>query len=110
MGPESRLEARCCTLARSLGCHPIKLGGFVVGLPDRLFLLPGGRTWLVEFKRPGGPVSPAQKHQFIELTELGHPVSVIPYFEWFERLLYGKLRLPRLPVPDEPAQLRLDLP
>jgi len=101
---EAALEARCCALARRLGCTPIKLGGFVVGLPDRIFLLPGGRTWLVEFKAPGEPVTPRQKHEFNQLCELGHPVSVIPYFAWFKRNL-----LDRLEPPQRPTQLRLDV-
>lgn len=30
------------------------------GAPDRLVVLPGGQMWLVELKRPGGTLSPAQ--------------------------------------------------
>jgi len=58
-------------------------GGFVikllsiVGLPDRLFLFPGARVWFVEFKAPGGRVSPRQRHVFWLLGQMGFPVAVI---------------------------------
>jgi len=61
-------------------------------------------VWLVEFKRPGGLVSVAQKYHFIGLGELGHPVEVISSYAWFRRDLYQKLGLP---VP--PTQLGLAL-
>jgi hypothetical protein len=107
MGPESRLEARCNALARGMGCESIKLGGFVVGLPDRLYLLPGGRAWLVEFKAGTEQPSLRQKFEFLKLGELGHPVEVIRSAPHFERLLCGKLGLP---VPARVmAQLGLNL-
>jgi hypothetical protein len=95
---ESALEHRCCRLAERLGCHPVKLGGFAVGLPDRAFLLPGGGVWLVEFKTPTGEVSLRQKYHFGRLTKIGHPVEIVRSFELFKRLLHEKLGLPPPPV------------
>lgn len=91
MGREAALEARCCTLARGSGCYPIKLGGFVVGLPDRALLLPGGGVWLVEFKSPEGRLSLAQLHLFSRLMRMGHPVEIVRDFEIFRRQLALKL-------------------
>jgi hypothetical protein len=104
---ESALEARCCAYARRRGCTPIKLGGYVVGLPDRAFLLPGGRTWLVEFKGPRGQVTPRQKHEFEALALLGHPVTLCRSFAWFKADL-AEMR--ERPLPTPVVQLRLDLP
>jgi hypothetical protein len=102
---ESLIEARCCTLATRLGCHPIKLGGFVVGLPDRAFLLPGGGVWLVEFKAPGGAVSPRQKYHFRRLMEIGHKVSIISAYNIFQHDLHQRLGLP---IPGMQESLDLD--
>ena len=42
------------------------------GVPDRLVLLPGGRVYFVELKRPkGGKISPLQKWWADELRALG---------------------------------------
>jgi hypothetical protein len=41
------------------------------GAPDRLILLPGGRIYFVEMKRPGGALRPLQRHRQKELQALG---------------------------------------
>jgi len=104
MSREATLEARCCALAKRMGVYPIKLGGFVVGLPDRLFLLPDGRVWLVEFKTPEGRLEPRQKFEFERLHELGHPVTICRTYFGFKRDLDKLLLIPRAP-----KQMRLEL-
>lgn len=48
------------------------------GVPDRLILLPGGRIYFVETKRPkGGKLSALQKKWRQWLTELGFSVWTI---------------------------------
>jgi len=48
------------------------------GVPDRIVLLPGGRIYFVETKRPkGGTVSALQKKWRQWLTELGFSVWTI---------------------------------
>lgn len=48
------------------------------GVPDRIILLPGGRIYFVETKRPkGGVVSALQKKWKEWLTALGFSYSVI---------------------------------
>jgi hypothetical protein len=44
--------------------------------PDRLVLLPHGVALFIEFKRPGGALSPGQEHLINELRLEGHRVKV----------------------------------
>jgi len=80
---EAYLEASCCAYARKRGCHAIKLAYGVTGIPDRLFLLPGGRFWLVEFKVPGATLSPRQRLVHGQLAAIGHDVAVISSTQHF---------------------------
>lgn len=47
------------------------------GFPDRLVLMPGGVSLLVEFKRDGEALRKLQEHRRNELAELGHTVVVV---------------------------------
>lgn len=47
------------------------------GVPDRLAILPGGRTIYVEMKAPGKPLEPMQKKWARTLHGLGHQVYKI---------------------------------
>lgn len=49
----------------------------VAGVPDRILLLPGGRMFLVELKRPGGRPRPIQRAMHARLERLGFPVHVV---------------------------------
>lgn len=42
------------------------------GVPDRLVILPGGRTVYVELKAPGKPLEPLQRKWKKKLEQLGH--------------------------------------
>jgi hypothetical protein len=44
--------------------------------PDRLFWIPGGRPFLIEFKRPGEHPTPKQAARIEELRSLGYDVEV----------------------------------
>ncbi len=46
---ESKLERECVAWARAQGWVVCKLTN-PTGIPDRLFLVPGGVPWIVEFK------------------------------------------------------------
>ena len=46
------------------------------GWPDRFALLPGGRVFWIELKRPGGKTSKMQDHIHGVLRFLGHDVGV----------------------------------
>lgn len=48
------------------------------GVPDRLLLLPGGRIYFVELKKPkGGVISPVQRTVHAIFKRLGFPVYLI---------------------------------
>lgn len=89
---EAALERSCCLLAKKRGVRSIKLQSGIVGEPDRLFLLPGQRCWLVEFKQPGEPLRPRQKIVHAEYAALGHPVSVMTDRVGFKVVLDRKLQ------------------
>ena len=61
---EKKLENDCCKIARQKGLAAFKLekNGHV-GIPDREFMMRGGQSIYVEFKRPDGSgiVSQEQK-------------------------------------------------
>lgn len=44
------------------------------GVPDRLVILPGGRTVFIEMKAPGKPLEPLQRKWAKTLSSLGHEV------------------------------------
>jgi hypothetical protein len=89
---EAAIERSCCLYARKRGVRSVKLQGGIVGEPDRIFLLPGGRCWLVEFKQPGGRVRPRQKLVHAEYEAIGHPVSVMSDRVGFKVVLDRKLQ------------------
>lgn len=88
---EAYLEHSCCIYASRLGCRPIKLSDGITGIPDRIFLLPGGRCWLVEFKI-GSELRPRQKLVHEQLAAIGHVVDVVYNREQFTKLLALKLQ------------------
>lgn len=45
-------------------------------MPDRMFFIPGGRPFLIEFKRPGCVPTELQTHTITELIEDGYDVEV----------------------------------
>ena len=85
---ESSIENR-------LGIEIKKLGGKswkfvspgVVGVPDRLILLPGGRSIFIELKAPGKKLSPIQKYRAKELAELGFDVLCIDSVEKIKEMI-----------------------
>jgi hypothetical protein len=89
---EARLERAACLYAKKRGVRNVKLQGGIVGEPDRLFLLPLGRCWLVEFKQPGGRTSPRQKIVHEEYAAIGHRVSVMIDIVGFRVALDSKLQ------------------
>lgn len=60
-----------------LGGRTFKTSALVVGFPDRLVVLPGGRVFFVELKRAGGVLSPKQKHFGEEMHRLGLTIFVL---------------------------------
>lgn len=49
----------------------------IIGIPDRIVLLPGGRIVFVELKKPKGIVKPWQRRMHKTLRDLGFRVEVL---------------------------------
>lgn len=74
-GPEATIERWVTVQARArYGVESVKWGQD--GWPDRVFLLPEGKPLLIEFKAPGGVLSPRQKHRIEALQRVGYDVQV----------------------------------
>lgn len=57
------------------------------GVPDRLVILPGGRTVYVEMKAPGKPLEPLQAKWAKTLRSLGHKVYKIDSHDDIDRFI-----------------------
>jgi hypothetical protein len=61
------------------------------GFPDRLALLPNGKHFLVEFKRPGGEMSPMQRFIMARLKGMGHECFEVDNTAMFRMLVNERL-------------------
>ena len=57
------------------------------GAPARVVMLPGGRLYWVELKRPGQKAEPHQAREHERLRDMGQRVLIIDSFEAIEALL-----------------------
>ncbi len=71
------MEAVFARRVRDLGGHSFKFVPAHVGNPDRIVLMPGGIICLVELKREGGKLDPAQVLWHRRAAELGTRVHVV---------------------------------
>lgn len=88
---EHDIETECCDIAASEGCRSAKLDKINRSDPDRVFFLPFGKCWLVEFKRPGERPRRQQQHRHSEFHRIGHPVSLIDSVALFRQELNRRL-------------------
>ncbi|WP_258167876.1 VRR-NUC domain-containing protein [Paraburkholderia sp. BL21I4N1] len=51
------------------------------GAPDRLLVLPYGRVFFIELKRPGGEAEPHQLREHTRLRRIGADVRVLDTLE-----------------------------
>lgn len=69
MAQESRIERIVSQYATKLGCYVRKFASpSCRGVPDRLFISPGGIVFFIEFKSPGKKMTALQQREkrFIE--------------------------------------------
>jgi hypothetical protein len=59
----------------------------LVGVPDRILLMPGGKVGFVEVKRPGGKLRRIQARRQAQLLELGFQVHVLDNVDGIGRIL-----------------------
>lgn len=90
---EATIERKCAALALQQGAVLIKLLKRT-GWPDRECILPNGRHFYVEFKRPGGELSPVQRHIQSQLVAMGHQYFEVDNAHMFKRILAERLALP----------------
>ncbi|MFC5468430.1 VRR-NUC domain-containing protein [Cohnella suwonensis] len=70
---ESQLERRLVReVERIGGIAPKWVSPGNNGVPDRIVILPGGRTLYVEMKAPGKQLEPLQAHWARKLLGMGH--------------------------------------
>lgn len=86
---ESRVEQRLVHEVQARKGWALKFIPSVSGMPDRLILLPGGRMFFVELKRPkGGRVAAHQTVVHGKLAKLGFPVAILSsideVLEWLQ--------------------------
>lgn len=75
---EKNIEAKVCGYARERGLLAYKFTSPAhAAVPDRLFILPGGRMFFCEFKRRGQKPTPAQEREHKRLRAYNVPVFVI---------------------------------
>lgn len=75
---ESKVEQYLVRRCEEHGWKCIKINSsYCIGLPDRLILLPHGKSVWVELKTDGGKLSEIQKYRHYELGLLGHKVRVV---------------------------------
>lgn len=75
---EKQLERKFREAVRRAGGRAYKfISPGNAGVPDRLVVLPGGRTGFVELKRKGGKPRPDQRHQMEILEKLGCVTAVL---------------------------------
>lgn len=73
---EGAIERKACANALLMGVDNIKLKAIGKnGWPDRLFLIPGGRPLLIEFKRFGERTRKLQDYIHGNLRALGYQVE-----------------------------------
>ena len=75
---EVTIEERACTrIQLELGVVSLKLNvQSNTGWPDRLYLVPGGKPFFIEFKQPGAEPEPRQRLIHAQLRYLGYEVEV----------------------------------
>lgn len=69
-------EAACAEVSKRFGIVSLKLNvQSNTGWPDRMFLIPGGRPFYIEFKQPGEEPDPRQRLIHAQLKYLQYEVE-----------------------------------
>ena len=74
---EKQIEKSVCEYAKSRGLLHYKFTSPAhLGVPDRLFILPSGKIFFIEFKAPGKKPTPSQVREIGRLENYGCHVWV----------------------------------
>lgn len=88
---EKQIEEYLTKKVRSLGGMSIKLTS-LIGIPDRLVLLPDGRCAFVELKAPGESPRKIQLKRMQQLRGLGFKVYVVDSYERVDEVIGNALQ------------------
>ncbi len=83
---EKQVEQYLVKQVKSLGGLSLKLTS-LIGIPDRLVLLPGSRLVFIELKRPGEKPRKVQILRMKQLRKLGFKTYVADSYESVNKLL-----------------------
>lgn len=83
---EKQIEQYLIKQVKSLGGLSLKLTS-LIGIPDRLILLPVGRCVFVELKRPGEKPRKVQVLRMKQLKRLGFKTYIADSYESVDSLL-----------------------
>ncbi|KIL09237.1 nuclease [Clostridium botulinum] len=85
---ESRIENYLKRRVEKLGGKAYKWAPVgVVGVPDRMVLLPGGKVIFVELKAPGKKARKLQEYRAKQLKDLGFRVECFDNIEKIDKLV-----------------------
>lgn len=75
---ESQIERAITLYAKSLGCLCYKIvSPGRAGIPDRLLLLPNGKSFFMEIKKPSGKLSALQVNEIKRINKHNHDAVVV---------------------------------
>jgi hypothetical protein len=97
-GPEKKIEDKVVAYAKTKGFLVYKFTSpNRVSVPDRLFVIPGGKVFFIEFKAPGKKAAPKQAREHELLRNQGSIVYLV------DDVYYGKLVIDRMCLDAEPV-------
>lgn len=79
MGPEATFELKLTRKVKNLKGICLKFKSVESGWPDRVIVMPKGKTYWVELKRPDGKgeISALQRYNGNRLWDMGHEMHFI---------------------------------
>jgi hypothetical protein len=91
---EKHIEAAVCRYAESKGFVQYKFSSPAhLGVPDRIFFGDLNCVFLIEFKRQGGKLTPAQEREAQRLKALAHRVYLVDDVEFGKEVIDSELAL-----------------
>lgn len=85
---EKEIEKALVKKVKALGGLCIKFTSpSMMGIPDRIVLLPKAKLGFVELKRPGGKARPIQVKRIKDLKELGFKVFILDEKEKIDEVI-----------------------
>lgn len=88
LASEKAIERYLVQRVEAMGGMCVKFSSHILpGLPDRLCLMPGGRTVWVELKSKGERPRPLQRVMFCRMGSIGHHVHVCDSRESVDKVM-----------------------